>query len=70
MTSIVEEIAEAYRGRLKVVKVNVEQAASVAMRFGIRGIPAFLIVKGGQVRAQWTGKQSRKSMEERILREL
>ena len=42
-------IAKAYEGRLKVVKVNVDESPDLAARYGIRGVPTLMFVKGGEV---------------------
>ena len=52
---ILDEIAEEYDGRLKVVKVNVDENPETPMRYGVRGIPNLLILKGGQVKEQIVG---------------
>ena len=52
---IVEEIAGDYAGRVKVGKVNVDFNNQVAMQYGIRGIPALLVFKGGAVANQIVG---------------
>ena len=51
----VAEIALAYAGKLKVVKLNVDENVNSAGRFNIRGIPTLLIFKGGQVAEQIVG---------------
>jgi thioredoxin 1 len=51
----VAEIATDYAGRLKVVKVNVDENVNTAGKFNIRGIPTLLIFKGGQVAEQIVG---------------
>lgn len=51
----VAEIATEYAGKLKVVKLNVDENMNTAGRFNIRGIPALLIFKGGQVADQIVG---------------
>jgi len=51
----VAEIALEYAGRLKVVKLNVDENMNAAGRFNIRGIPTLLIFKGGQVADQIVG---------------
>ncbi len=51
----VGEIATTYAGKLKVVKVNVDESMNTAGRFNIRGIPTLLIFKGGQVADQIVG---------------
>ena len=52
---IVEEIASDYAGKVKVGKVNVDFNNQVAMQYGIRGIPALLVFKGGAVANQIIG---------------
>ena len=52
---IVEEIAGDYAGKVKVGKVNVDFNNQVAMQYGIRGIPALLVFKGGTVANQIVG---------------
>ena len=51
----VAEIAQDYAGKLKVVKLNVDENVNSAGRFNIRGIPTLLIFKGGQVADQIVG---------------
>jgi thioredoxin 1 len=51
----VAEIAQAYAGKLKVVKLNVDENVNSAGRYNIRGIPTLLIFKGGQVADQIVG---------------
>lgn len=45
---VVEEIATEFRGRLKVVKLDVESAPEIATRFGVLGIPTLLVFKNGE----------------------
>jgi len=52
---IVDEVAGEYAGRLKVVKVNVDDSPMTAARYGVRGIPNLLIIKDGQVKEQIVG---------------
>ena len=55
ITPIIEEIASDYAGKIKVGKVNVDFNNQVAMQYGIRGIPALLVFKGGAVANQIVG---------------
>jgi thioredoxin 1 len=52
---IVEEIAAAYEGKLKVAKLNVDDHPATAARYNIRGIPNLIILKGGAVKEQIVG---------------
>ena len=45
---VVEEIAEQYDGKVKVVKVNTDENSNVASKYGIRSIPTLMIFKGGE----------------------
>ncbi len=45
---IIDELAQQYGDKIKVVKVNVDDNQDLAMRYGIRGIPTVMIFKGGQ----------------------
>jgi len=45
----VAEIAEEYAGRVKVGKVNVDNAPELAARYGITSIPALLVFRNGEV---------------------
>jgi thioredoxin 1 len=45
---VVDEIAQQYIGRLKVVKLNTDENPNTASQYGIRSIPTLMIFKGGQ----------------------
>ncbi len=63
---IVEELAVEYAGKLKVGKVNVENAQMLAQRFGIRSIPTLLLFKDGKVVSQIIGLQPKKNLAAKI----
>jgi thioredoxin 1 len=44
---VVDEIAEQYAGKIKVVKLNTDENPGVASQYGIRSIPTLMIFKGG-----------------------
>ena len=52
---VVEELAAEYEGRLKVAKLNVDDNPLTPSRYGVRGIPNLLILKGGAVKEQLVG---------------
>ncbi len=45
---IVGDVANEYLGKLKVVKVDIDDSPGVASRYGIRGVPTVIVVKGGK----------------------
>jgi len=52
---ILEELAKEFAGQLKVVKLDVESNPGIAQAYNIRGIPALLLFKNGQVAGQKIG---------------
>ena len=51
----VEQAATRFAGRLKVVKVNTDQAPEVSARFGVQGIPTLVVLRAGAVVDRVTG---------------
>ncbi len=54
---IVERVAERFAGRIKVVKVNIDENVELATRFGIRGIPTLYLFRNGQIMQELVGAQ-------------
>ncbi len=52
---LLDELADDYAGKLKVVKMNVDENPDTPGRYGVRGIPNLLIIKGGHVKDQIVG---------------
>jgi thioredoxin 1 len=52
---VVDEIAREYAGRLKVVKMNVDDNPQTPARYGVRGIPNLIVFQGGHVKEQIVG---------------
>jgi len=50
-----EQIAAAQAGKLKVVKLNVEENMNVPARYGVRGLPTLLLFKNGDVKEMFVG---------------
>ena len=55
---IVERIAENMKGRIKIVKVNMDQNASLASRFNVSSVPLMLVFDNGKVRETMVGALS------------
>lgn len=55
LAPIVDEVATEYAGQLKVMKMDVDRNSATPARYGIRGIPALLLFKGGQLADQIVG---------------
>ncbi len=63
---ILEEIADGNRGKVKVAKVNVDDNAGLAQRFGVRGIPTLIFFKGGAEVDRMVGAAPRERIQQRI----
>jgi thioredoxin 1 len=63
-----DELATEYQGRVKVGKINVDDNQNLAVKFGISGIPAVFMVKGGEVIDQVVGARSKKDFKAMIDR--
>ncbi len=61
VSPIVDQIAEE-RSDIKVGKVNVDNAPSLAEKFGINSIPALLVIKNGQVVNQAVGARPKEDI--------
>ncbi len=51
----IDAIADEYKGRVKVGKLDVDSNGSTSARFNVRGIPTLLVFKDGQVKEQIVG---------------
>ena len=70
VSPLVDQLAREYRGRLKVVKINVDENPGTGSRFSIASIPSLLFFKRGVLVETLVGARSKDEMEvviERIL---
>ena len=52
---LVDQLADEYKGRAKIAKLDIDESPETARRFQIRGVPTILIFKGGEVVDQQVG---------------
>jgi len=70
MAPAVDAIAEAYAGRAKVGKLNVDENFTVTGRYNIRGIPTLLLFKNGQIQEQIVGATSKEAISKLLDKHL
>lgn len=60
---ILEELAEQYKGKLTVAKINIDDNQTTPQTYGVRGIPTLIIFKDGDVVATKVGAASKSQLE-------
>ena len=56
---ILDEVSTAYRDKLQIAKMNVDENREIPAKFGIRGIPTLMLFKDGQLAATKVGAMSK-----------
>ena len=70
LAPVVDAVAEEYSGKLKVMKMDVDRNNMTPGRYGIRGIPALLLFKDGQVVDQIVGLVPKEEIKKVVERHL
>jgi len=66
MAPIIDTLAREYSGRAYFAKINTDQNRRTQSRFGITGIPNFIVIKNGQQAGQAIGSVGRQGIENLI----
>lgn len=67
---LLDELAATYQGRMKVVKVNIDQNQKTPRGYNVRGIPTLMIFKNGKVEATQIGAVSKGELTQFIDRNI
>jgi len=59
---ILDDVAQAYAGRLKVAKLNIDENQATPPKYGIRGIPTLMLFKNGNMEAMKVGALSKSQL--------
>jgi thioredoxin 1 len=70
LAPVVDAVAQEYSGKLKVMKMDVDKNNMTPGRYGIRGIPALLVFKGGKVAEQIVGFVPKDTIDQTLQRVL
>ncbi len=60
---ILDELAEQYKGKLTVAKINIDENQSTPSTYGVRGIPTLILFKDGDAVATKVGAASKSQLE-------
>ena len=59
VSPIIDELAEEYKGKLKVGKVNVDEQGELASEYAVVSIPTIMIIRNGKVEEKLVGARSK-----------
>jgi len=65
-----DQLAEEYDGKVRIAKLNVDQAQETAMQFGVSSIPTFILFKGGEVADRMLGAMPKAAFQDFIERNI
>lgn len=71
LAPVLDGLADEYKTRLKVVKVNVDESPNAPQQYKVRGIPTMIFFKNGQMVDQLVGNQGKdaiKGVIDKVLR--
>ena len=63
---IVEEIAEDFTGKAKIVKINIDENPAIAAKYNVMSIPTLLFFQNGEVQEQIIGLVSKAKIAEKL----
>lgn len=64
MSPLVDEIARELSGKVKVVKLNIDENPNTPTRYGIRGIPTFMVFRNGELVETKVGGMSKSQLSD------
>ncbi len=67
---VVEELAAAYRDRVKVAKINIDENPKTATVYGVMSIPTLVLFKGGSIMEKLVGLVPKNRLEDLIKKGL
>jgi thioredoxin 1 len=70
MAPALDEIAATQKGKLKVVKINVDENNKTAMTYGVMAIPTLMLFKGGELKEKSVGVVSKGKLAELVARHI
>jgi thioredoxin 1 len=62
LSPIVEKLADEYRGKFRVGKLDIDDSPGVASKFGIRGVPTVLVFKEGKESGRHVGVTNKETL--------
>ncbi|WKZ23237.1 MAG: thioredoxin [Candidatus Brocadiaceae baterium WH-1] len=63
---VIDELANEYKGKAKIGKLNTEENTAIPAKFGITAIPTIIIFKNGKVENKLIGVKSKKDLKDAL----
>ena len=63
---IVEQLAQEWNGKVKVVKLDADENPNIMMQYGVMGIPTLMLFKGGEIKERLTGYQPKEKLAAKV----
>jgi thioredoxin 1 len=63
---MLHEIAREHEGRVRIVRINVDDEPALAVQFGVRNVPALYFFKTGELKHRAQGVQAKADVERRL----
>ncbi len=63
---VLEELAKEYEGKVKVVKLNIDENQGTATEYGVRSIPTLILFKDGKECEKMIGVQSKENLKQMV----
>ena len=59
---MIDKLAKEYEGKVKIAKLNVDQNPNIAARYGIKGVPTFILFRANEIVDRKVAAQSERQM--------
>ena len=66
LSPIIDEIADEYAGKVKIVKLNIDDSGDIATKYGVMSIPTLILFKNGDIANKTVGLQAKPALKKLI----
>ncbi len=66
LAPIIDELADEYQGKAKVVKVDVDNNQDLAIKYQVMSVPTVMVVNNGEVANKWIGFTSKQELSKAL----
>ena len=66
MSPLIKELAEAYKGKARIVKINIDKNQSAAQAYHVDAVPTFIIFKNSKLLWRHAGSLDKSTLEQQL----